>query len=88
MASMDVTLPGELMYFVEHEVAKGSYASASELVCEALRLLQRDRDLEAEELAILRGEIAVGLEDVAAGRLLRITASEIAEDVLREHAAE
>lgn len=88
MATLDVTLPADLAEFVEAEVAKGSYASSSDMMCEALHALQREHDLEAEKLTILQREIAIGLEDAAAGRLRRITAGEIAEEILREHAAE
>jgi len=88
VATLDITLPADLIDFVESEVAKGSYASADELIYEALLLLQREQDFEAEKLAILQREIAVGLEDAAAGRLYQITASEIAEEILREQAAE
>ena len=88
MATLEITLPSDLTDFIESEVANGSYASTDELVYEALRLLQREQDFEADKLAILQREIAVGLEDAAAGRLFQITASEIAEEVLREQAAE
>jgi antitoxin ParD1/3/4 len=88
VATLDITLPSDLIDFIEGEVAKGSYASVDELVYEALLSLQREQDFEAEKLAILRREIAVGLEDAAAGRLIQITASEIAEEVLREQAAD
>jgi antitoxin ParD1/3/4 len=44
-----------------------------------------DRDgLDREKLAILRREIAIGLDDAAAGRFSRKTVREIAEEVRRE----
>jgi len=85
MATMNVSLPGDMVDFVENEVAGGGYSSSSEVVREALRLLQHDKALEAEKLAILRREINLGLEDAAAGRFSTKTVSDIAEEVRREH---
>jgi hypothetical protein len=39
---------------------------------------------DARRLAVLRREIAIGLEAAAAGRLSKITASDIADEVRRE----
>ena len=84
MVTLNVTLPADLIEFVQSEIANGGYASADEVVCEALRLLQHESELEEEKLAILRREIAVGLADAAAGRMSSLTISEIADEVLRE----
>ena len=85
MATMNISLPTEMVDFVEREVSGGGYASSSEVVREALRLLQRDKDVEREKLAILRREVALGLEAAAAGRFSAKTVSEIADEVKREH---
>ena len=88
MAPMNVSLPADMVDFVECEVAQGGYASSSEVVREALRLLQHDKALEQEKLAILRREINIGLLDAAAGRFSIKTVSEIADEVRREHSGE
>lgn len=85
MATMNVSLPAEMMAFVEAEVSAGDYASASEVVRDALRLLRRERAAEQERIAILRREIQLGLDDAEAGRLSRISAAEIAEQVAARH---
>lgn len=85
MATMNVSLPAEMMAFVEAEVSGGDYASASEVVRDALRLLRRERAAEQERIAILRREIQLGLDDVEAGRLSRISVAEIAEQVAARH---
>ncbi|WP_036840149.1 type II toxin-antitoxin system ParD family antitoxin [Pleomorphomonas oryzae] len=85
MATMNVSLPSDMARFVEDEVEGGGYASSSEVVREALRLLQRDKALEAEKLAILRREIGIGLADVAEGRFSRKSVKDIAKEVRREH---
>jgi len=85
MATMNVSLPTGLVDFVERQVASGGYASASEVVREALRLLQHDKALEAEKLAILKREIALGIEAAEAGDLSQKTVREIADEVLKRH---
>jgi len=84
MATMNVSLPTDMVDFVESEVSRGGYSSSSEVVRDALRLLQHDKALEQEKLAILRREIAIGLEDAATGRLSHKGIDEIADEVLRE----
>jgi len=88
MATMNVSLPTDMVDFVESEVSQGGYSSSSEVVRDALRLLQHDKALEQEKLAILRREIAIGLEDIAAGRVSRKSVDEIADEVLREQSGE
>lgn len=81
MATMNVSLSAEFVDFVNREVASGDYASASEVVRDALRLLRREKAAHEEKLAILRREIALGLEDVRAGRLSDRTALDIAAEL-------
>jgi antitoxin ParD1/3/4 len=88
MATMNVSLPVDMVDFVEREVAEGGYASSSEVVRDALRLLQHDKALEQEKLAILRREIQIGWDEAEAGRFSSKTVQEIAEEVLREHRGE
>ena len=60
---MNVSLTPELEQFVRSKVESGKYITSSEVVREALRLLEeRDRRFEAR-LAELRGEIKKGLDD-------------------------
>lgn len=88
MATMNVSLPSDMAKFIEDEVEAGGYASSSEVVREALRLLQRDKAREAEKLAILRREINIGLADAEAGRLSRKSVMDIADEVRRERLGE
>lgn len=69
MATMNVSLSDEFAEFIHRAVASGEYSTASEVVREALRLLRREKAAEQEKLAILRREIAIGLEDMRAGRI-------------------
>ncbi|MFN7970979.1 MAG: type II toxin-antitoxin system ParD family antitoxin [Acidobacteriota bacterium] len=65
---MNVSLTPKLEKLVSKKVASGRYGSASEVVREALRLLE-DRDQEQQaRLGELRGAVAEGTRDLAAGR--------------------
>ena len=81
MPTMNVSVSKEFVDFVNREVASGEYGSASEVVREALRLLRREKAAHEEKLAILRREIAIGLDDVRAGRLSDRTALDIAAEL-------
>ena len=58
---MEIHLPPELEPFVEQEFATGRYASLEDVVVQAVRWLQQERQ------SALEG-IQRGLDDVAAGR--------------------
>lgn len=85
MATMNISLPAEMVAFVEQEATEGGYASSSEVVREALRLFRHERALEQERLAILRREIDRGLDQAAAGRVSKRSVMEIADSVAKEH---
>lgn len=84
MATMNVSLPGDMVDFVEREVSQGGYSSSSEVVRDALRLLQHDKAQQAEKLAILRREIGIGVEAAAAGRFSKKSVGDIVDEVMRE----
>jgi antitoxin ParD1/3/4 len=69
---MNVSLGQELEKFISGKVSQGRYQTASEVVREALRLLEeRDKAREAH-LRALRREIDVGLNDIHAGRVTNL----------------
>lgn len=59
---MNVSLTPELEQFVHGKVQSGRYLSASEVVREALRLLEERDCLREMRLAALRKNIAIGVE--------------------------
>ncbi len=66
---MNVSLTPELERLINEKVVSGRYQSASEVVREALRLLE-ERDLtRRNRMEQLRGEIARGMEQVERGRV-------------------
>ena len=60
---MNVSLTPELEKLVAERVASGRYASASEVIREALRLLE-----ERDRLNRLRDDVQLGLEQLDQGR--------------------
>ncbi|MFF8801109.1 MULTISPECIES: type II toxin-antitoxin system ParD family antitoxin [Methylobacteriaceae] len=81
---MNVSLPPELLSFVDELTRSGGYASASEVVREGLRLLEQEKAAEAERLAILKREVEGGLDDLRADRFSDRTAASIAQAVMRK----
>lgn len=62
---MNVSLTPELEQLVQRKVKSGRYNSASEVVREALRLMEERDQVKAE----IRRKIAAGVESARAGRL-------------------
>ena len=84
MPTMNVNLTPEMAEFVQSELSTGDYASASELVRDALRTLRRDRELESQKLELLRQRIDIGLAQAEAGEFSSRSVDEIAASVLAE----
>ncbi|HEY8137106.1 MAG TPA: type II toxin-antitoxin system ParD family antitoxin [Methylocystis sp.] len=84
MPTMNVSLTPEMAEFVAGELATGDYASASELVRDALRILRRDRDIEREKAGILRREIDLAVAQAERGEFSSRGVMDIAADVLQE----
>lgn len=66
--AMNVSLTPALEEFVNGKVSTGRYGSASEVVREALRLLQDHDRLREAQLAELRSEVAKGIDALDAGQ--------------------
>lgn len=60
--NMNVSLPDELAEFIKAKVAAGRYSSSSEVVREALRLLEKTEQQEAEKRALLRAAWKQGID--------------------------
>jgi antitoxin ParD1/3/4 len=75
---MNVSLTPELEKFVQSKVKSGRYLSASEVIREALRLLEERDRLYQARLADLQKEITIGVEEADRGELFD------GEEVMRE----
>lgn len=59
---MNVSLNAHFNQFIDNLVDSGQYNSASEVIREALRLLELKKSSEKEEIAYLRREIQKGID--------------------------
>ena len=67
--SMNISLPPNLEKMVKKKVEMGLYASASEVIREALRLLEREELLFEHKLNQLKTLIHEGLDSESIGHL-------------------
>jgi len=67
--TMNINLTPQLEELVRQKVSSGRYNSASEVVREALRLMDEQDQLRAIKLESLRKDIREGLESGPAGEL-------------------
>lgn len=79
---MNVSLPPELEQFVHAKVKSGQYLSASDVIQEALRLLEERDRLQEIRLEILRQEIAIGIEQSDRGEVF--DGEEVIQELLGE----
>lgn len=59
---LTITVPAEMAASVKSAVEAGAYASASEVIRDALRAWMREQDTARRELEELRAAIRAGLE--------------------------
>ncbi len=67
--NMNVSLTEELANFVKAKVSAGRYTSSSEVVREALRLMEKIEQQEAEKLSYLREAWRQGIDSGDAGEV-------------------
>jgi antitoxin ParD1/3/4 len=78
---MNVSLTPELENWVDEKVRSGRYASASEVIREALRLLEVDEAAKRRRLISVRQKIDHGLDQLDRGKGIK---PETARATLRE----
>ncbi len=67
---MNVSLTPELEALIQEKVSTGLYTSASEVVREALRLLQERDEMRRIKTEALRRDIEIGLQASREGRVV------------------
>jgi antitoxin ParD1/3/4 len=67
--TMNVSLTPQLEDLVRRKVDSGRYTSASEVVREALRLLDAFESVRASTLAKLRADVNAGWKDIEEGKV-------------------
>lgn len=80
---MNVSLTPELEDLVQEKVRSGLYLSASEVVREALRLLQEHDQLRMVRLQELRAKVAEGLEQLDRG--MGVAGEEVFEEIRQKN---
>lgn len=70
---MNITLPADLEKFIEEQIDNGNFSSASEMIKEALMLMQKHRKVTASNdfncyRENLNRELEKGLDDIKHGR--------------------
>jgi antitoxin ParD1/3/4 len=76
---LTITLPAEMAAIIKGAVEAGDYASASEVIREAVRDWKTKRAVQLQELEALRADIDKGLADIAEGRVQDFDAARIIE---------
>jgi len=74
---MNVSLPPELERLVNEKVAGGRYQTPSEVIVEALYLLEDRDDFRAMKQEKLRKDIQIGVEQAEQGRTKRLDPEEM-----------
>jgi len=64
---MNISLTPELESFVKQKVSTGLYNSVSEVIREALRLLEEKEVIQSMKLQALKSDIQQGLDSLDAG---------------------
>ncbi|MEX2212550.1 MAG: type II toxin-antitoxin system ParD family antitoxin [Phycisphaeraceae bacterium] len=80
---MNLTLKPEFEKFVDEKIKSGQYASAAEVIENALTVLREHEQGDDEYLDHVRGEVAKGVEQLERG----LTADFTAESVIKERRA-
>jgi antitoxin ParD1/3/4 len=70
--TMNVSLTPQLEKYIQKQVASQRYQTASEVVRDALRLLQQNEAYDQARLEALRHDIQLGLDDIDQGKYITI----------------
>jgi antitoxin ParD1/3/4 len=80
--NMNISLPDELAEYIKGKVSAGRYSSSSEVVREALRLMERVEQRELEKLQYLRQAWQQGIDSGDAGEVDFLALKQEARDIL------
>lgn len=88
MPTRNINLTGHLDRFVEHQVSSGHYGNASEIVREALRLLEREEQERQVKLKALRRAARQGFDEINQGRGIVLEGKKAVKQFITEIEAE
>ncbi len=79
---MNISLTPELDSLVREKVKSGMYHSASEVIREALRLFQRQEQLNQQQIELLKTDVQKGIHSLGEGLGVPFT-EEVADGIKR-----
>jgi antitoxin ParD1/3/4 len=72
MPTRNINLTEHFDHFVERQVSSGRYSNASEIVREALRLLEEQEQERRAKLTVLRQAAKQGFDEIDQGKGIRL----------------
>jgi antitoxin ParD1/3/4 len=81
---MNITLDPELERFVQEKIRTGQCRSVEEVIQDALSAMRQQETLTAEDVAELRQEIALGLDQLDRGESAPWNAAVLKDEVQRK----
>jgi len=84
MATRNINLTEHLDHFIERQVSSGRYSNASEIVREALRLLEEEEQVRQAKLKALRQAAKQGLEEIDQGKGIVLKGKKAIRQFVRE----
>ena len=88
MPTRNINLTEHWDHFVERQVASGRYSNASEIVREALRLLEEQEQQRTEKLKALRQAAKQGFDEVDQGQGIVLKSKKAIREFIRDIEAE
>ena len=85
---MNISLTPTLEALVQAKVATGLYNNASEVIREALRLMEENDRIKALKIEVLKKELSLALESLDRGEYSTKSVSDIADEVLNKYKSE
>ena len=84
MPTRNINLTEHLDHFVERQVSSGRYSNASEIVREALRLLEEEEQARQAKLKALRQAAKQGLEEIDQGKGIVLKGKKAVKQFVKE----
>jgi antitoxin ParD1/3/4 len=88
MPTRNINLTEHFNEFVERQVSSGRYSNASEIVREALRLLEEQEQVRKAKLKALRQAVKQGFDEIDQGRGIVLKGRKALDRFFREIEAE
>lgn len=85
---MNVSLTPTLEALVQEKVASGRYNNASEVIREALRIMEEHDQIKQLRTEVLKKELSIALDSLERGEFSTKSVSDIADQVLNTYQSE